>query len=49
MQYMYFTPRELINFQSTTSKLVNKPQQLNFNQIGGVPPSGPLIFNNHAF
>ena len=54
MQYMYFTPRDLINFHSAAgnvgtgangSKGANKPQQLNF---GGGPnnATSPLMLNS---
>lgn len=44
MQYMYFTPRDLINFHSTNNK-GQKPQQLNFGP--GIPGTGPLMLNNN--
>lgn len=43
MQYMYFTPRDMINFQSSNGKIV-KPQQLNFSQAAQMGP--PLMFNS---
>ena len=46
MQYMYFTPRDMINFQSSNGK-IQKPQQLSFSQAAAMAPlGGPLIFNN---
>ena len=51
MQYMYFTPRDLINFNQsgTTGKIPKGTQQLNFGQatnLGGAP-QGPLMVNSN--